>query len=141
MHAGLSHLVGNMLFLWAFGIIIEGKLGWWAFTLAYLGIGAAESAGIQLVMRSEHTVHVLGASGAIFGLLAMCLVWAPRNDLQCVFMFRLLPMEFDFPILGFAAFYIGMEVFTIGLTGFAISSPGSHLRRILGFVLATACSS
>src|SRR5437879_9699033 len=37
IHAGIGHLVGNMIFLWAFGLVVEGKLGWWRFLLVYLG--------------------------------------------------------------------------------------------------------
>src|ERR671939_634338 len=39
MHAHIVHLLGNMIFLWAFGLVIEGKLGWWRFLVVYLGIG------------------------------------------------------------------------------------------------------
>ena len=52
---------------------------------------------------------MLGASGVVFGLMAMCLVWAPRNELQCIFLFRIIPVEFDLPILSVAAFYIGWK--------------------------------
>src|SRR6266566_4216395 len=33
MHAGVMHLIGNMFFLWGFGLVVEGKLGWWRFLL------------------------------------------------------------------------------------------------------------
>ena len=38
-HFGWMHLIGNMIFLWGFGIIVEGKIGWWRFLLVYLLIG------------------------------------------------------------------------------------------------------
>jgi membrane associated rhomboid family serine protease len=44
MHAGIGHLLGNMIFLWAFGLIVEGKIGWLPFTLLYLAIGCGQSA-------------------------------------------------------------------------------------------------
>jgi len=50
MHAGIIHLVGNMLFLWLFGLVIEGKLGWWKFLACYLGIGLTQSAVEQFIM-------------------------------------------------------------------------------------------
>ena len=53
MHAGFFQLAGNMLFLWTFGLVVEGKLGWWAFLLVYLGLGVSESAGMQLVVRTD----------------------------------------------------------------------------------------
>lgn len=137
MHLGFGHLIGNMLFLWAFGIVVEGKLGWRAFALVYLGVGIVESALMQVLIHTEEPVHMLGASGVVFGLLAMCLVWAPRNELQCIFLFRIIPVEFEFPILSVAAFYIGMEVLFLALKRMAISSELAHCSgAIMGFGLA-----
>ncbi len=39
LHGRIFHLVGNMIFLWGFGLVVEGKLGWWRFLLVYMGIG------------------------------------------------------------------------------------------------------
>src|SRR5947208_1720658 len=39
MHVHFAHLIGNMLFLWVFGMIVEGKLGWWKFLAVYLSLG------------------------------------------------------------------------------------------------------
>lgn len=127
MHGGFGHLIGNMVFLWAFGIIVEGKLGWWAFTLVYLGLGGAESAATQLLFHPKDPVFMLGASGAISGLLAMCLVWAPRNEMHCIAFFRFVPTDFDLSILWFVAFYICMDVFEFAVQGFSISGAMAHL--------------
>jgi membrane associated rhomboid family serine protease len=137
MHLGIGHLVGNVIFLWAFGIIVEGKIGWWAFLLTFLGIGVTLNGAMQMIAHPAEPIHALGASGAIFGLLAMCLVWAPRNDIQCVALFRFLPVEFEFPILGFVAFYVAVEVFFLVVGGFARSSELAHVGgALLGFGLA-----
>ena len=40
LHMDWLHVIGNCLFLWGFGLIVEGKLGWWRFLLLYLGIAA-----------------------------------------------------------------------------------------------------
>jgi membrane associated rhomboid family serine protease len=134
MHAGRGHLIGNMAFLWVFGIIVEGKIGWWAFTLVYLGIGIAESAATQLVFNPEETVYMLGASGAISGLLAICLVWAPRNDVHCLAFFRIVPSNLDLSVLWFVAFYICLDCLEFALDGFSISGAMAHLGgTVLGF--------
>ncbi len=139
MHEGFVHLIGNLIFLWVFGIIVEGKLGWWAFTLAFLSIGALESAGTQLLLHPHEPVHMLGASGAIYGLLAMCMVWAPRNEIHCLLFLRTVPMDVDLSILWFAALYIGMSVLEFGMRGFSISGAMSHVNgAILGSGLAVA---
>jgi membrane associated rhomboid family serine protease len=137
MHSGWDHIIENMLFLWVFGIIVEGKMGWWAFTLAFLGIGACESAVTQLLVHPQEPIHMVGASGAIFGLLAMAMVWAPKNEIHCLAFFRFYPMDFDLSILWFAAMYIGLSFLEFGLRGFSISGAMSHLDgAILGSVLA-----
>ena len=59
LHFGFLHLIGNMIFLWGFGLVIEGKLGWWRFLLVYLGIGALGAAMIQ--------VGMLGSTSPEFG--------------------------------------------------------------------------
>lgn len=50
LHFGPIHLLGNMFFLWAFGIVVEGKLGWWKFLSIYLAIGIVGGFLIQLAM-------------------------------------------------------------------------------------------
>jgi membrane associated rhomboid family serine protease len=137
MHSGWDHIIGNMLFLWVFGIIVEGKLGWWGFMLAFLGIGALESAGTQLLFHPQQPIHMVGASGAIFGLLAMSMIWAPRNEIHCLTFIRFYPMDLDLSILWFAAFYIGLSFLEFGLRGFTLSGAMSHLDgAILGAGLA-----
>ncbi len=131
MHTGLFHLIGNMIFLWTFGFVVEGKLGWWAFTLVYLGIGASESALLQLLVQSDQTVRMLGASGVIFGLLGICLVWAPKNEVQCMVFFRFAPTEIDLSILWFAALYLCIDVLTAGLTGVVMANVSNSSTSVI----------
>jgi membrane associated rhomboid family serine protease len=139
MHSGWDHIVGNMLFLWVFGIIVEGKLGWLGFACSFLGIGALESAATQFLFHPQETIHMVGASGAVFGLLAMSMIWAPRNEIHCLAFVRFYPMDFDLSILWFAALYIGLSFLEFGLRGFSLSGAMSHLDgAILGAVLAVA---
>src|SRR3954465_10252008 len=82
LHYGFVHLAGNMLFLWAFGIVVEGKLGPLKYLLAYLAIGTLHGALVQILLRnSELNMPAAGASAVIYGLLAVCMIWAPRNEL------------------------------------------------------------
>ncbi len=79
MHAGFLHLFGNMFSLWGFGIVVEGKIGWWRFLLVYFGIGITQSGMEQTIMVFASEGGSLGASAIIYGLLAICVVWAPRT--------------------------------------------------------------
>jgi membrane associated rhomboid family serine protease len=137
MHADLGHLLGNMIFLWGFGLVIEGKLGWWRFLLVYLGLGIVQSTVVQICMQHE-LGYALGASGAIYGLLAMALIWAPRNEMNCVGLFGVRVIHLDIPILAFVTLYVGWEVVTVWMNDFAMSSAMLHLAGALpGFALAT----
>ncbi len=87
IHDGFLHLAGNMFFLWVFGLIVEGKLGWRRFLPVFLGLGVLESAMEQLCLQNMQGSS-LGASAAIVGLMGIALVWAPRNEI--VFAYGLL---------------------------------------------------
>ncbi len=88
---------------------------------------------MQLVVHSEPAAHMMGPSGIIFGLLAMCLVWAPLNEVECVVWFRFAPSVFDVSILWFAAAYILVDAVTVALQGMVMASL---LDRSRGAVLA-----
>jgi membrane associated rhomboid family serine protease len=138
MHADVMHLVGNMIFLWAFGLVIEGKIGWWRFVLVYLGMGVFESATAQLFMLNGEG-WALGASGAIYGLVAMALVWAPSNSMSVFMLLGVRPISFDFPIIGLATLYIGLEVYSAIAAEFQMSSAMLHLAGVVpGFAIAIA---
>ena len=136
LHADIMHLLGNLLFLWAFGIIVEGKLGAFGFLAVYVAMGVFQSATIQVFVDPGEARYMLGASGAIYGLMALCLIWAPRNDLYCLvilgFGLRLLVFQPEIPILWFSAFYILWEMMLSGLNGFSASSAMAHATGALG---------
>lgn len=130
MHAGWGHLIGNMIFLWAFGLIVEGKVGAVMFSLIYLGIGTAYGGVLQvcsLVIGWEGIA--LGASAAIFGLLALCVAWAPANEFTILFRFT----TFDISILMYGFFFLAKEFGFWALNDFQMSS---ELLHIIGFVVA-----
>ena len=61
MHAGWMHLIGNMIFLWVFGLVVEGKLGWWRFIPCYLAIGMGQM-GIEQFAMLHYTGDRLARS-------------------------------------------------------------------------------
>ena len=129
LHAGFWHLAGNMLFLWGFGIIVEGKLGWQKFTAVYLGICVIEGA-IEQFLFAQHTGMSLGASSAIAGLLAIALIWAPMNELSVFFLFFIRAYVFEVSILVFSGLYLLYQVgmaFLMAKLGVPVSSELLHL--------------
>jgi membrane associated rhomboid family serine protease len=81
MHAGWSHLFGNMLFLWVFGQAIESAFGSRMYTLFYLVCGVAANMAQYLVDPSS-TVPNLGASGAIAGVMGGYLALYPASTID-----------------------------------------------------------
>src|SRR5271166_1783600 len=122
LHFGYLHLAGNMLFLWAFGIVVEGKLGVLKYLLAYLAIGTLHGAFVQILLRnSGMDQHAAGASAVVYGLLAVCMVWAPRNELNCIvillFGFRTLVFHWDLYYTTVALLYIGEQALGLAFWG------------------------
>ena len=76
MHGGLFHVAGNMLYLWIFGDNVEDILGHGRFLLFYLLSGVA-AALAQIVMNPDSRVPMVGASGAVSGVLGAYLILFP----------------------------------------------------------------
>jgi membrane associated rhomboid family serine protease len=78
VHAGLGHLVSNMLFLWIFGDNVEDRMGHGRYLLFYAICGLA-AVLLQLVFEAGSTTPMVGASGAIAGVLGAYLVLFPHS--------------------------------------------------------------
>lgn len=136
LHYGIGHLLGNMLFIWAFGIVVEGKLGAFKYLLMYLAIGTLHGLFLQLLLpRSDVISHAAGASAVVYGLLAACMVWAPRNELSCLVIIlvglRGITRQCEFHFTTVALFYVGGQVATLLFWGIPdtsfMSSEVGHL--------------
>ena len=79
MHAGWMHIIGNMVFLWAFGPEIEDAMGPVRYLAFYLLSGLAASLA-QTAITPHSTVPNLGASGAIAGVMGAFLVTFPGTE-------------------------------------------------------------
>jgi membrane associated rhomboid family serine protease len=110
LHADLIHLIGNMAVLWGLGIIVEGKVGWWRFLAIYNLIGVATCAVEQTLMLFASEGGSLGASAIIFGLLAIALVWAPANEMNCVMVFGFRVVAMELSVLNYAAFSLVVQM-------------------------------
>ena len=86
MHAGWIHIVGNMVFLWAFGPEIEDAMGRPGYLAFYLLSGLAASVA-QIAAMPGSTVPNLGASGAIAGVMGAFLITYPRDQIRTLILF------------------------------------------------------
>jgi membrane associated rhomboid family serine protease len=137
-HADFLHIAGNMIFLWSFGLIVEGKLGWWKTLIIYLGLGIGLGAFVQTLMLFGSVQHGLGASGIVFAFMALSLVWAPANSLQCVFIISVYVKWIDISIQVFVALFLALQVLELIVTGMTLSGALVHaIGAALGFGLGT----
>lgn len=103
LHGGLLHLGGNMLYLWIFGNNVEDAMGHIRFVFFYAICGAAASLAQGLV-QPDSMVPVLGASGAISGVLAAYVLIYPRARVTVIVPLGILlyPMKISaFYVVGF----------------------------------------
>lgn len=96
MHAGWLHIIGNMLFLWVFGDNVEDRLGHAGYLLFYLVSGIVASL-VQGLIDATSVVPVVGASGAVAGVLGAYLIWFPRATVRVVLPFFVL-IFIPFPV-------------------------------------------
>ena len=138
MHEGIMHLLGNLIFLWAFGIVVEGKVGPLFFVLIYLGIGVIQCMFEQFMMLPFSDFHGAsqGASAAIFGLMMVALVWAPQDNLKIIFNPYLFYIYFiEVPIAFFGLVYFLMDFTIAFFSGFSF---GTSLLHLMGATLGLA---
>lgn len=83
LHGGWSHLLGNMLFLWIFGDNIEDAMGHTSYLLFYLICGFA-AAALQIAFAPNSTIPLIGASGAISGVMGAYIVLFPRGKVRAI---------------------------------------------------------
>jgi membrane associated rhomboid family serine protease len=83
MHGNLDHLLGNMIYLWAFGRRVEDACGSARYLLFYLLAGMVATIGSSLLNRAQADIPGIGASGAIAGVMGAYLILFPGSMVTC----------------------------------------------------------
>jgi membrane associated rhomboid family serine protease len=122
LHGGLFHIGGNMLYLWIFGDNVEDTLGHLRFLLFYLlsGVGAAAA---QTALNPESTVPMVGASGAISGVLAAYLFLFPHATVLTLITFGFFIRFVHVPAVIVLGFWIVVQ-FLNGLLSYGVATRG-----------------
>ncbi|MFH1130397.1 MAG: rhomboid family intramembrane serine protease [Pseudomonadota bacterium] len=137
LHGGWLHLIGNMLFLWIYGDNVEHRLGRLGYLVAYLATGAIAALSFgAFVSAASGNTPMVGASGAISGVLGFYFLWFPRNKVRVLVV--LFPFFFDVWLVG-ARIVLGFYLLIENLLPFLITSFGkgsgvAHGAHIGGFV-------
>jgi len=136
VHGGLAHLAGNMLFLWIFGDNVEDRLGHGRFITFYMLCGTA-AALAQTALNPDSLVPMVGASGAIAGVMGAYLVLYPRSRVLMLFPFPV--FLFELPAIVFLGVWFSVQ-FLNGVNQLpvfekdAISGGVAFWAHVMGFV-------
>jgi len=109
LHGGWMHLIGNMLYLWIFGNNVEDAMGHVRFVVFYLACGAAAVLA-QAIPAPDSTIPMIGASGAISGVLGAYLLLYPRARVLVLIPLGLLTRMFRLPAMLVLGFWFVLQV-------------------------------
>ncbi len=118
MHGSIVHLLGNMLFLWIFGNNVEDYLGRKKFVIFYLFCGII-AALTQIFINPDSKVPMVGASGAIAGVLGAYLFLYPRAKVTTVIIFGFFIRLIKIPAVVVLGFWIIYQ-FLYGISSLAV---------------------
>jgi hypothetical protein len=111
-HGGFAHILGNMLYLWVFGNNIEDRLGHLRFIFFYFACGVFATIG-HIVFALNSRIPLIGASGAISGILGAYLILYPRAKVLVLFPFFLFWRVFKVSARWFLLFWIALQFINV----------------------------
>jgi membrane associated rhomboid family serine protease len=136
LHGGWTHIIGNMLFLWAFGKSLEDAMGHTKFLMFYLVCGI--TAGItHVVFNAYTTLPTVGASGAIAGVMGAYLVKFPRARIHTLFFLFIFFTTTDIPAFLILIYWFITQLFSEygAITQSQVMNGGvAYAAHIGGFV-------
>jgi len=125
MHSSVAHLLGNLIFLWIFGHVVEGVTGPRWFLVLFLGMGIAQCA-VEQFLYLDGSGGSLGASSAIYALMMVAAWLSPRDNIQCLWYVIVRIFFVEIPVLIFALLYFLYDCYFSYLQGFAATTPMLH---------------
>ena len=133
MHGGWLHIIGNMLFLWVFGDNVEDVMGPGRFVLFYLLCGLA-AAGAQIAADPGSTVPMVGASGAIGGVMGAYAILFPRARVHLLIILFIYVTTISVPAIFMLGYWFLLQLIS-GVGSLGASGGGvAFWAHIGGFV-------
>ena len=134
LHGGFSHIMGNMWFLWVFGDNVEGVLGHKKYALFYILCGVAATIS-QLLINPGSTIPMVGASGAIAGVLGMYMIRFPNANVHVFAFIIIFFTTFRMPALIVLGFWFFNQLTNgLGSLGFNTTGGVAWFAHIGGFI-------
>ena len=129
IHANLLHLGGNMLYLWIFGNNIEDRLGYFRFIVFYILCGIIAT-GTHIFNAPQSTIPLVGASGAIAGVLGAYLLLYPKANVHTLIFIVIFIKVIKVPAILLLSFWFLIQVLNSGGAGGGVA----WFAHIGGFV-------
>ena len=134
LHGGLSHIMGNMWFLWVFGDNVEGVLGHVKYAVFYILCGLAATIS-QLLINPNSTIPMVGASGAIAGVLGMYMIRFPHARVHVFAFIIIFFTTFRVPAMFVLGFWFFNQLTNgLGSLGFDTTGGVAWFAHIGGFI-------
>jgi len=133
LHGGWMHLIGNMLYLWIFGNNVEDAMGHWRYLLFYLACGSAAVLA-QALPSPQSTIPMIGASGAISGVLGAYLLLYPHARVLVLIPLGFLSRVIHLPAMVVLGFWFLLQVLSSLLAD--ASQPGVAFAAHAGGFIA-----
>lgn len=134
LHGGVSHIMGNMWFLWVFGDNVEGVLGHVKFAVFYIICGLAATMS-QLFVDPSSTIPMVGASGAIAGVLGMYMIRFPHARVHVFAFIIIFFTTFRIPAMFVLGFWFFNQLTNgLGSLGFDTTGGVAWFAHIGGFI-------
>ena len=133
MHASWMHIIGNMVYLWAFGREIENAMGSLRFAIFYL-IGGIVAMFAQILGDPFSRIPALGASGAIAAVMGAFLITFPRDRIRTLVFFFIFFTITRIPAALLIGFWFIMQVLNVGVVTQAKTGGVAYLAHIAGFL-------
>ena len=139
MHGSWSHIVGNMVFLWAFGPQIEDAMHPLRYSGFYL-VGGLVAMLAQVVASPDSAVPCLGASGAIAAVMGAFLVIYPRDEIRSLWFFLFFVRVTFIPAAVLIGVWFLIQLFSVGSVATVQTGGVAYLAHIGGFVFGVAAA-
>jgi rhomboid family protein len=137
LHGGWLHVIGNMWYLWIFGDNVEDRLGHGRFLVFYLLCGVGAALG-QLAIDPESTLPVIGASGAIAGIMGAYFVLYPHSRVLTLIPLIIWWEIIELPAILLLGFWFLMQLFSAGSVAVTATTQGggvAFMAHVAGFVI------
>jgi len=133
LHGSWSHIIGNMIFLWAFGPEIEDAMNPLRYLTFYLGGGLVAMLA-QIAVSPNSTVPNLGASGAIAAVMGAFLVTYPRDQIRALLFFFVFVRITFIPAALLIGFWFLTQLFNVGSVAAVQTGGVAYVAHVGGFV-------